>query len=120
MLQYQHQWELEEEEIDDTKANKVDKNSWARTKENIVLQLKLLRVMRVRLAYVVQHHAKVAHISPGYDTYLNLDKKMIAIAPIVDKWLNFRLSSYKCDTFKTDNALVYQMCHETEKEYTGI
>ena len=60
----------------------------------------------------------MSHISPRYGAYLNLDEKMIAIAPIVDKWSNFKLSQdclervyfdYQCDTFKIDNALVYQI-----------
>ena len=50
--------------------------------KNIVLQLKLIACMRgTLLANVVQHHVKVAHISPGYDAYLNLDEEMIARVP---------------------------------------
>ena len=58
---------------------KIDKNNWAITKENIVLHLKLIRGARgVPLVYVVRHHIKVAPISPGYSSYLNLDEEMIA------------------------------------------
>ena len=111
------------EKIDDTEAPKVDKNYWVKTMENIVLQLKLDGEVRGDpLAYVIWHHIKVSHISPRYGAYLNLDEKMIAIAPIVDKWSNFKLSQdclervyfdYQCDTFKIDNALVYQILLKT-------
>ena len=78
----------------DLKEPKVYKNSWAKTMENIVLHLKLLRGMRgVLLTYVVQHHTKVAYILSGYGTYLNLDKEMMVTrAPIVDKKFNSRLT----------------------------
>ena len=50
--------------------------------EAIVLHLMLMRKMRgVSLAYVVRQHVKVANIPPGYVTYLNLNKKLIARAP---------------------------------------
>ena len=42
--------------------------------EIIVLYLKLVRGLRGTLfAYVVWYHVKVAHISPVYGAYLNLD-----------------------------------------------
>ena len=54
--------------------------------ENIVLYPKLVRKVRgAPLAYVVWCYIKMMHISPGYDAYLNLDKEMIARAPIVDE-----------------------------------
>ena len=98
--------ELEWKKTDDTKVIKVDKNNGAKTKENIVLHLKLVRGVRgVPLAYVVwcnvklahilpgydAHHIKVAHISPRYAAYLNLDG-IIATAPIINTKLNFKLS----------------------------
>ena len=42
VLQYQHQWELEQKKADDTEAPKVDKNNRAKTMENIVLHLRLV------------------------------------------------------------------------------
>ena len=85
VLQYQQQWELEQKKTDETKAPKVDKNNWAKTMANIVLHLMLMRGMRgVLLAYVVQNHVKVPCIYPGYDAYLNLDKKIIDRVPIID------------------------------------
>ena len=66
--------------------------------ENIVLLLKIMRGMRgTLLAYVVQHHIKVAHISPGYGAYLNLDKEMIARAPIVDARSNLKMTQETLD-----------------------
>ena len=62
-------------------------------------------------------HFKVAHISPGYGTYLNLVDEVIARAPIVDgnstpklnqESLDIIYLDYQFDTFKIDNALVYQ------------
>ena len=59
----------------------------------------------------------MAHIPPRHDAYLNLDEDMIAKAPIVDKKSNFDLTQdvlniayldHKSDTFKIDDALVYQ------------
>ena len=70
------------------------------------------------MAYVVQHHIKMAYISPGFTAYLNLDEKMISRAPIVDLKSNLKLSQEaldriyldcQCDTFKIENALVYQI-----------
>ena len=70
------------------------------------------------MAYMVQHHIKVAHISHGNILYLNLDKEMIARAPIVDNRSNFKLSQESfdrvyfdcwCDAFKIDNASVHQI-----------
>ena len=87
--------------------------------EDIVLYLKLVRGMRgTSLAYVIQCHIKVAHISPGYGAYMNLDEEIIIRAPIVDAKTNLRLSQesldkvyldYQCDTFKINNAMVYQI-----------
>ena len=66
---------------------------------------------------MVQCHIKVAHIPPGHDAYLNLDKDIIARAPIVGKKSIFKLTQdvldraypdYQCDTFKIDFALVDQ------------
>ena len=86
--------------------------------ENIVLHLKLMRRVRgTLLAYVVWHQIKVACILPVYLTYLNLDDEMTARALIVNAKLNLKLTqiclnraylSYKCDTFKINNALMYQ------------
>ena len=114
---------LEKKKINDTEAPKVDKNDWAKTMENIVLDLKLIRGMReTPLAYVVWCHIKVAHILPGYGVYLNLDEEIIARAPIVDFRLNLKLNQetldrayldHQCDTFKIDNALVFQILYKT-------
>ena len=94
VLWCQHQWELEQKKTDDIKAPKVDKNNWAKIMENIVLHLKLVRDMRgTPMAYVVQRHVKVAHISPRSGTYLNLDNYMMARAPIVDARLNLKVES---------------------------
>ena len=61
--------------------------------ENTVLHLKLIRVMRgTTLAYLVWCHIKVACISHGYGTYLNLDKDMITNAPIVNSKTNLKLN----------------------------
>ena len=86
--------------------------------ENIMLHRKLLRGVReVSITYMVYHHIKVAHIPPEHDTYLNLDEKIIARAPIVNGKLNIKLtqdilnraySDHQCGTFKIDNPLVYQ------------
>ena len=60
--------------------------------ENIVLHVKFARRVRgAPLAYVAQHHVKVAHILSRYDSYLNLDEKMIARAPIVDAKSNLKM-----------------------------
>ena len=62
VLQYQHQLKLEQKK-DDLKMLKIDKNNWGKTVENIMLHLKLMRMIRGNpLADVVQHHIKVAHI----------------------------------------------------------
>ena len=104
---------------DDIKAPKVDKNNWVMTMENIVTYLKLVRGMRGDpLAYVVQHHITVAHISPRSDAYLNLNEEMITRAPIVDACANLKLNQdsldrayldHQADTFMIDNAMVYQI-----------
>ena len=79
-----HQWELEQKKTEDVEGAKVDKNNWAKTMENIVLHFKLIRGMRgFLLANVVWCHIKVAHISPWYGAYLNLDEKMIARLPLL-------------------------------------
>ena len=89
VLHYQHQWELEQKKSDNIKAPKVDKNNRAKTKENIVMYLKLMRGMRgTQLTYMVQCHVKVIHIFPGSGAYLNLDEEMIVRAPIVNASLN--------------------------------
>ena len=127
VLCYQHQWELKQEKTDNIKASKVDKNNWAKTMENIVLYLKLVRGVRgSSLACVIQHHVKVEHILPGYGAHLKVDKGMTARAPIVKRKSNFKLNQesldrvyldYQCDTFKVDNALVYQILL---KVFTGM
>ena len=45
-LKYQHQLELKQKKSDYLKVPKVDKNNWARTMENIVLHLKLIKELR--------------------------------------------------------------------------
>ena len=66
VLQYQHQWDLEQKKTDYLDVLKDDKNNWAKTMENTVLYLKFVRRIRgTPLDYVVQHHIKVAHILPG-------------------------------------------------------
>ena len=97
---------------------KVDKNNWVKSMENIVSYTPHVREVRgASLAYVFQCHVKVAHIAPGYGTYLNLDKEMIARAPIDVKKLNLKMTqdsldraylSHQCEKFKVDNILVYQ------------
>ena len=46
VLHYKHQWELEQKKADNIEAPKVDKNNWAKTMENIVMYLKVVRGMR--------------------------------------------------------------------------
>ena len=87
--------------------------------ENIAFHLKLMSGMRgTLLAYVVWCHIKVAHIPPGSGTLLNLDGEMIASAPIINAKSNLKMNqgtmdeayfSYQVDTFKIDNAMVYQI-----------
>ena len=84
-----------------------------------MLHLKIVRGMRgTPLAYVVWCNIKVAHISPGYSTCLNLDKEMIAKTTIVDTRSNFKMTqetldraylNYQVNSFKIDNALVHQI-----------
>ena len=86
--------------------------------ENIVLHLKLMRGMRrTLLTYVVRCHVKVAHVSSGYGAYLNLDEEMIVSAPIANAKSNLKMTqetldraylNHQVDTFKIDNAMVYQ------------
>ena len=119
MLQYQHTWELEQKKTNEAETPKVDKSNGVKTMENIVLHLKLVRGMRgALLVYVVQCHVKVAYILPGYGAYLNLDKKLIARAPILNSMSNLKMTqetldraylSYLVDTFNINNALVYQI-----------
>ena len=86
LLQYQHKWELEQKKVDNTKVPKVDKINWAKTMENIVLHLQLIRGVReALLAYVVWCLIRVPCISPGHDAHLTLNKKMGTRAPIVDE-----------------------------------
>ena len=55
VLQYQHQWELEQKKVEKVGAPKVDKSYWTKTMENLELPLKLMRGMRgALLAYVVE------------------------------------------------------------------
>ena len=85
VMQYIHQWELEQKKTDDLKVPMVDSNSLAKTMKNIALHLNLMRRVRgTPLAYVVWHHIKIAYILPGYSVQLTLDENMIAIVPIVD------------------------------------
>ena len=67
---------------------------------------------------VVQHHVKVAHVSPASGAYLNIDEEVIARAPILDAKLSLKSTheildraylSYQDDTFKIGNAMVYQI-----------
>ena len=84
-----------------------------------MLHRKLIRGVRgTPLAYVVWCHVKVAHISSGHSAYMNLDEEMITRAPIVNSKTNLKLNqesldriylNHQCCTFKTDNALVYQI-----------
>ena len=117
VLKYQHQWELEQNKLDTTKASKVDKNSWAKSMDNIVLHLKLMRLMSVfLLAYVVRCHIKVTSIPPGHDAYINLDENMFNAAPIFDAKLNLRMTqitlvrvyiNFQCNIIKCGNALIH-------------
>ena len=82
-LVYQHQWKLEQRKTDDLNVPKIDKNNCAKTMENIVLHLKLMREMRsVPFSYVVRH--------PGYTVYMNLDVEMIARALTVNTKSNLK------------------------------
>ena len=93
VLCYQHQWKLEQKKSDDIEVPKIDKNNWAKTMENIVMYLKLVRGMRgTLLSYLVLHHIKVALIPFESGSYLKLDKEMIARANIVNARSNLRLS----------------------------
>ena len=113
VLKYQHQFKLEQKKSHYIEAPKADKNNWAKMMKNIVLHLKLMReVTGVLLAYMVWHIIKVAHIPPGHE------EEMIARAPMVNAELNIKMTqetlervylNYQCDTFKIDNALVYQL-----------
>ena len=109
--------------------------------ENIVMYLKLVRGIRgALLAYVVEHHIKVAHISPWSSAYLNLDEEIIPRAPSVTASLNLKICqdmldraylNHQTDTWKIENSMVYQILsemftdmdtfclHETEKSHKG-
>ena len=77
----------------DLQVLKVDKNNWAKTNENLAFHLKFVREMRgAPLAYVVRHHVKMTHISPGCGAYLNLDEEVIIRIPIFDAKSNLKLT----------------------------
>ena len=72
---------------------KVDKSNWTKIIEGIFLHLKLLKVVSgVPLANVVRQHVKVAHILPGYGTYLDLDEEMIDRDTITDVKSNLKMT----------------------------
>ena len=97
LLQYQHQWELEQKKTDNLEVTKVEKSNCAKTMEVIVLHLKIVRGLRgVQSAYVVRQHLK------EYDGYLKLDDEMIAIAPIVDSTSNLKMTQDSLDTAYVD------------------
>ena len=103
---------MEQKKTDDLEVLNVDKNIWAKTMENIILHLKLLRGVRgVLLAYAVRQNIKIAHISSGHVSYLNLDKDMIAKSNPNQtmECLDKAYASLQCDTFKINNALVYHI-----------
>ena len=87
--------------------------------EKIVSYLNLVRGMRgTQLVYVIRRHVEVALIPHGSGTYLNLDVDMIIRAPIVKARMNIKLSQnsldricleHQPDTFKNDDAMVYQI-----------
>ena len=92
VLKYQHQLKLEQKKSYEIKVSKLTITVEVKTVENM-LHLKFIRGVRgVPLAYMVQDHIKVAHITPGYDAYLNLGEEMIARAPIDDGKLNIKLT----------------------------
>ena len=100
-----------------TEVPKVDNSNWAKTMENIVLHLKLMRGMRgTPLDYVVWCHINVGHIYSKYGACLDLDEEMITRAPIFDAKSNFEMTqdtldraylSYQVDIFKIDNTMEY-------------
>ena len=94
VLEYQHQWDLEQKKTDKPEMLRVDKSNWARTIEAIMLHLK---VVGIPLAYVVGQHVKVVYILPGYDANLNLDEEMITKALIVDAKSNVRTTQDSLD-----------------------
>ena len=74
------------------------------------------RVMGISLAYLDGEHIKVAQISPGYVTCLDLDEEMITKAPIVNirsnlsqtqNWIDKKYLELQCNTFKADNTMMY-------------
>ena len=83
VLNIQKQWSQKVKEADDFDAPKVDQDNWEKIMECIILHLKFIREVRgTMLAYVVQHYVKMVHILFWYLAYLNLEKEMIAIAPL--------------------------------------
>ena len=50
VLEYQHQWELEQKKTDELNMTKVDQSNWAKIMEAIVLHLKLVRWVSVRIS----------------------------------------------------------------------
>ena len=119
VLGCQYYWELEQKKRDDLELPRIDKHKWMKTMQVIVPHLKLMKGMRCApLAYAVRQHVKVTHILPGYLAYPNLDKEMIARAPIVDAKSNLKMTqdsldrayvSWQCNTFKVVKALVYHI-----------
>ena len=75
-------------------------------------------VRGILLAYVVIQHIKLAHILLCYNAYWNLHKEMIARDLTDDAgsnlqrnkdWLNKKYLYYQCDSFKINNASVYNI-----------
>ena len=65
VIEYQHEWELQQKKTDDLEVTKTDTNNWANTVQDLVLHLKLMKGVKVvLLAHVVRQHIKVAHILP--------------------------------------------------------
>ena len=106
VLDYQHQLELEQKKTDDLKLPKLDKYNLAKTIENKVLHLRLMRGVRgVSLVYVVRQLVKVADMSPEYSAFLNLDEEKIVRAQIVNIKSNLK-QTQKCK----DNSYVSWQC----------
>ena len=88
------QEELESYEIErhDLELPEVEKNNWKKTMEAMVPHLKHEREMRSNtLVYVFRQHIEVAHISTGYNDYLNLEE-MIARVPLVYQRSNLHVT----------------------------
>ena len=109
---HQYQWELEQKKKDDTKVPKVHKDNWAKTIENIVLYLKLVRGVRgVLLAYVIWCHIKVPHFPNKSDKYHNFDMEMTARAFIVNKMSISRHSEVSLEEFQlVHSRLTMPLC----------